>query len=169
MTAPDFPESVSGVMTRRRLPPAAAASPVRHISTVPVPVAASISDAEILVAGGRGLTKPSDLDMVRTLASLLGGEWATSRPLAEKGWGPSARQIGLSGRTVRPKLIIAAGISGAIQFTACMNASERIVAINADPDAPIFKIAHVAVIGDLYTILPELIGSLQKEKRDGAV
>ena len=82
----------------------------------------------------------------------------------EKGWTTNDRQIGLSGRTVRPRLIITCGVSGAIQFTACMNASDHIVAINTDPDAPIFQVAHVAIVGDLYDILPRLIRQLKEEQ-----
>ena len=94
----------------------------------------------------------------------MGGDWAVSRPLAEKGWAPGARQIGLSGRTVRPKLIITCGVSGAIQFASCMSASERIIAINADPEAPIFNVAHLAVVGDLYQVLSGLIDKLKENK-----
>ena len=79
----------------------------------------------------------------------------------EKGWATNARQIGLSGRTVKPRLIITCGVSGAIQFTACMNASEHIVAINSDPQAPIFNVAHVAIVGDLYEVLPGLLRRLR--------
>ncbi len=154
-------QDAAGEIIWRKTP--AISSRVSHISTVPVPKAASISDAQVLVVGGRGLKKEGDLDMIRTLAGLLGGEWATTRPLAEKGWSQSARQIGLSGRTVRPKLIITCGVSGAIQFTSSMNASEHTIAINEDPDAPIFDVAHVAVVGDLYQIVPGLITRL-KEK-----
>ena len=102
--------------------------------------------------------------MIRELAALLGGDWAVSRPLAEKGWATNDRQIGLSGRTVKPRLIITCGVSGAIQFTSCMNGSEHIVAINTDREAPIFKVAHVAVIGDLYEIVPALISRLKEER-----
>ena len=85
-----------------------------------------------------------------------------SRPLVEKGWAGNDRQIGLSGRTVRPRLIITCGVSGAIQFTACMRGSDHIVAINTDPNAPIFDVAHVAVVGDLYEIVPALIRQLKE-------
>ena len=94
----------------------------------------------------------------------LVGDWAVSRPLVEKGWAPNARQIGLSGRTVRPKLIITCGISGAIQFAACMNQSEHIIAINTDPEAPIFNVAHIAMVGDLYQIVPRMIQKLKEER-----
>ena len=164
MDAPVREADASGEIRARALPKAAAGSPVSHVRTVPVPAGKTISDAEILVVGGRGLQKESDLGMIRELAALLGGDWATSRPLVEKGWAPNTRQIGLSGRTVRPRLIITCGVSGAIQFASCMNQSEHIVAINSDPDAPIFSVAHVAIVGDLYQIVPELIRQLKEDK-----
>ncbi len=157
MDAPKRHEEAFGQIAMRTIPKAALVSPVKHISTIPVPAAASISDAEILVVGGRGLQKEADLKMIKELAALLGGDWAVSRPLVEKGWAANSRQIGLSGRTVRPKLLIACGISGAIQFTACMNQGDHIIAINTDGSAPIFDVAHVAMVGDLYEILPQLI------------
>ena len=104
------------------------------------------------------------LAMLRELAELLGGDWAVTRPLVEKGWAGNDRQIGLSGRTVRPRLIITCGVSGAIQFTACMNASEHIVAINTDRTAPIFETAHVAIVGDLYETIPVLINELKEAR-----
>ena len=169
MDAPVRSAQAMGVINARKLPKAAALSPVTHVSTTPLPKAANISDADILVVAGRGLQKESDLAMVRELAALLGGEWATSRPLVEKGWSTNLRQIGLSGRTVRPKLIITCGVSGAIQFAACMNQSEHIVAINKDPEAPIFKVAHIGIVGDLYEILPDLIARLKARKGEAAI
>ena len=163
MDQPARQEQASGDILPRKLPKAVAESRISHVSTVPVPAGKSISDAEILVVGGRGLQKESDLDLVKELAALLGGDWAVSRPLVEKGWAGNDRQIGLSGRTVRPKLIITCGVSGAIQFTACMNASDHIVAINTDPEAPIFNVAHIAMVGDLYDILPKMIRQLKEE------
>lgn len=164
MDTPARREEAEGEILARRLPAGVKASPVSHVSTVAVPAGKSISEADILVVGGRGLQKESDLDMVRELAALLGGDWAVTRPLVEKGWAPGERQIGLSGRTVRPKLLIACGVSGAIQFVAGMNASEHIIAINQDQDAPIFNVAHVGVTGDLYDIVPELIRRLKEER-----
>ena len=102
--------------------------------------------------------------MINELASLLGGDWAVTRPMVAQVWTTNDRQVGLSGRTVKPKLIITCGVSGAIQFTACMNGSDHIVAINTDKDAPIFNTAHVAVVGDLYQIVPELIAKLKEAK-----
>ena len=164
MDTPARAEEAAGKVAARALPRAVSASRVTHVATVPVPSGKSISDADILVVGGRGLRKESDLNMIRELAALLGGDWATSRPLVEKGWADNTRQIGLSGRTVRPKLIITCGVSGAIQFVSCMNASEHIVAINSDPDAPIFNVANIGIVGDLYQIVPEMIARLKAEK-----
>ena len=164
MTPPPRREEASGVILNRSLPKSAAESRVSCVSVQPIPPKKSISDAEIIVVGGRGLQKEADLEMVKELARLLGGEWATTRPLVEKGWNTNDRQIGLSGRTVRPRLIITCGVSGAIQFTACMKGSDHIVAINTDKNAPIFDVAHVAVVGDLYEILPALIQQLKEEQ-----
>ena len=164
MEAPVRMEEGQGKVLRQRLPNAARDSRVRLISTEPVPKAANISDAEILVVAGRGLQKKEDLELVRELAGLLGGEYAVTRPLAEKGWESNARQIGLSGRTVRPKLIITFGVSGAIQFTAGMDQAEHIIAVNSDKDAPIFKLAHVGIVTDLYEVLPQMIAMLKEKK-----
>ncbi len=121
----------------------------------------SITEANVLVVAGQGVKEKKDLCMIRQLAELLGGEYAVTRPLVEKGWADYTRQIGLSGRTVKPGLIITCGVSGAIQFTACMQAADHIVAINIDPQAPILKIAHYAVIDDLYHVVPALIASIK--------
>ena len=162
MTAPERRQEAAGTIVTRRLPKGVRESRAALVSVTPVPPKKSISDAEILVVGGRGLRKESDLEMIRKLAALLGGDWATTRPLVEKGWNTNERQIGLSGRTVRPRLIITCGVSGAIQFTACMRDSDRIVAINTDPEAPIFDVAHIGIVGDLYEILPEVIRQLKE-------
>ena len=161
MNAPARQDEPGGRVLLRGIPRGVAESRAVCVSAVPVPPKQSISDAEILVVGGRGLQKESDLDMIRELAALLGGDWAVSRPLVEKGWATNERQIGLSGRTVRPRLIITCGVSGAIQFTACMNGSDHIVSINTDPNAPIFDTAHIAIVGDLYQIVPQMIQKLK--------
>ena len=164
MEAPKRMEEEKGEVLRQRMPKAVRDSRVKLVSTEPVPKVANISDAEILVVAGRGLQKKEDLEMVRELASLLGGEYAVTRPLAEKGWESNARQIGLSGRTVRPKLIITFGVSGAIQFTAGMDQAEHIIAVNSDKDAPIFKLAHVCIVSDLYEVLPQMISKLKEKE-----
>ena len=162
MNPPVREDAASGESVIRRLPAAVKKCKGSCVSVKPVPPKKSISDAEVLVVGGRGLAKEADLEMIRELAKLLGGDWAVTRPLVEKGWTTNDRQIGLSGRTVRPRLIITCGVSGAIQFTACMNGSEHIVSINTDKDAPIFDTAHIAIVGDLYEIVPGLIKQLKE-------
>ena len=162
MNPPVREEAASGEIVLRRLPAAVKKCKGSCVSVKPVPPKKSISDAEVLFVGGRGLAKDADLVMVMELAKLLGGDWAVTRPLVEKGWTTNDRQIGLSGRTVRPRLIITCGVSGAIQFTACMNGSEHIVSINTDKDAPIFDTAHIAIVGDLYEIVPQLIKQLKE-------
>lgn len=123
-----------------------------------------IEAADVLVVAGRGLKKQEDLAMVQELADLLGGQLACTRPLMEAGWVEAKRQVGLSGRTVRPKLIITVGVSGSVQFTAGMNNAEQIIAINKDENAPIFKTAHYGLVGDLYEILPNLINQIKVSK-----
>ena len=124
----------------------------------------SIENADILVVAGRGLKKKEDIALVRELADALGGDIACTRPLAEAGWLDAKHQIGLSGRTVRPRLIITCGVSGAIQFVAGMNNSDNIFAINTDPNASIFKVANYAVIGDIYEVIPKLIEQVKQGK-----
>lgn len=162
MNAPVRSTEPKGTIIERKT--AKITSPSRFVSQTPVQKSANISDAEIIVAAGRAIRKESDLNMIRELASLLGGEWATSRPLVEKGWNTNLRQIGLSGRTVKPRLLIACGISGAIQFTASMKDSDHIIAINSDPEAPIFASAHVGIVGDIYEIIPELIRKIKEAR-----
>ncbi len=120
----------------------------------------NIEDAEIIVAVGRGFSKLEQLKLAYHLSELLGGEVGCSRPVVESGLVEPIRQIGLSGRTVKPKLIITCGISGSIQFRAGMSGSEIIFAINSDPNAPIFDIANYCLIGDAGKIIPELIEKL---------
>ena len=126
----------------------------------------SIEEEDILVVAGRGVRNEKDVDMCRKLADVLGGQLAFTRPMIENGFGDTAHQIGLSGRTVRPKLIITCGVSGAIQFTSCMNSAECIVAINNDPTAQIFGVADYCIVDDLYKIVPELTELIKNRKED---
>jgi electron transfer flavoprotein alpha subunit len=121
-----------------------------------------IEDAEVLVVAGRAIRKYDDLQMIHQLADLLGAQVAGTRSLIETGWVDPKHQIGLSGRTVKPKLIITCGVSGAIQFAAGMNQSECIIAINKDEKAPIFQIAHYGIVGDVYEIIPRMIQEIRK-------
>ncbi len=123
-----------------------------------------ISEAEVIIACGRAFKTKEDFKMAEELASLLGGVVAVTRPLVEAGLSDIKYQIGLSGKTVSPKLIICLGISGAVQFTAGMNGSEMIVAINTDPSASIFDVAHYGIVGDVYKVVPMLIDNIKKGK-----
>jgi len=156
----------NGVVERCTLPPGKGVSGIRVLEVRHKPPVESITEADVLVVAGRGLKDRKDLDMLQTLADLLGGQLACTRGLVEDGWMHHTRQIGLSGRTVKPRLIITCGVSGAVQFTAGMNASERIVAINRDRNAPIFKVAHHGLVADLYEVVPTLIESLRRVKAE---
>lgn len=124
---------------------------------------AHITDAEVIVAGGRGIRKAEDLQLLKTLADLLGGQVGVSRALVDAGMAASTMQVGYSGNRVKPKVYIACGISGAPQHLAGMKESALIVAINNDPSAPIFNIADYGYVGDLYAVVPKLIETLRKE------
>lgn len=150
-----------GKVTRCPVKPEFLKSAIEVLEVMPKQQVKGIEDAEVIIAAGRGVKKPEDLEMLRELATLLNGEMASTRSLIEAGWIDPKRQIGLSGRTVKPKLLITCGISGAIQFVAGMKNSEIIMAINSDPEAPIFKAAHYCLIGDLYQIIPELTARIK--------
>jgi electron transfer flavoprotein alpha subunit len=116
----------------------------------------NLAFADVVVAGGLGLQSAENLQLVRALAATLGGEWGCSRPCVQKGWAPAERQIGQTGKTIRPKLYIAAGISGAIQHRVGVEGADTILAINTDRNAPILDIAHFAVATDAIRFLPAL-------------
>lgn len=123
---------------------------------------AQLAYADVVVAGGRGLGKPENFRLVRELAELLGGDYGGSRPVSQAGWVSADRQIGQTGKTIRPKLYIAAGISGAIQHRVGVEGSDVIIAINSDPNAPIMDFATYAVVGDALQILPALTEALRE-------
>ena len=126
--------------------------------------AVDLTQAEIIVSVGRGIKEQKNIELAKQLADALGGEIAASRPICDAGWLPMDRQIGSSGQTVAPKLYLALGISGAIQHLVGMKGSRSIIAINKDSEAPIFEIADVAVIGNLFDIIPPLIEEVKKAK-----
>ena len=125
-----------------------------------------LEEADVILAAGRGIGKKENLLLIYKLAEIMGAEVAGTRPLIEEGWINPRRQIGLSGRTVRPKLIITCGISGSVQFSAGMKGSEKIISINIDPEAPIFKIAHVGLVGNVLEIIPKLIEKIEYSKNN---
>lgn len=124
-----------------------------------------ISSADILVAIGRGIKDQSNIPLAEELAKTLGGVLACSRPIVDKGWLPSDRQVGSSGKTVKPKLYLALGISGAFQHIIGMKNSQLIIAINKDPNAPIFNVAHYGVVEDLFKIVPILIDKIKEVRK----
>jgi electron transfer flavoprotein alpha subunit len=124
----------------------------------------NIEDAEILVGGGRGLGEAANFKLAEELAAALGGAVAATRAVVDAGWYPYAAQIGQTGKTVAPKLYLAAGISGAIQHKVGMQSSENILAINKDPNAPIFEFCDLGVVGDLHKILPKLTEAVKVKK-----
>ncbi|HEY6304130.1 MAG TPA: electron transfer flavoprotein subunit alpha/FixB family protein [Terriglobales bacterium] len=126
--------------------------------------AVDLTQAEIIVSVGRGIKEEKNIVLAKQLADALGGELAASRPICDNGWLPMDRQVGSSGQTVAPKLYLALGISGAIQHLVGMKGSRSIVAINKDSEAPIFEIADVAVVGNLFDIVPPLIEEVKKAK-----
>ncbi len=124
-----------------------------------------IQDKEVIISGGKGLKRPENFALVKELAELLGGGVGASRPTVEAKWIEYPHQVGLSGKVVAPKFYLAAGISGAIQHLAGMQTAQKIVAVNKDPDAPIFQIADIALCGDLTDILPKIIDRVRQEMR----
>lgn len=146
------PMSVTAAMCR---------SAIEVLRTVDKPAAIDIAEAEVIVAVGRGASSETMRRLAGELAGLLGGVVACTRPLVEANVFDARRQIGLSGRTVKPRLIFTLGISGAVQFAAGMKAADCIVAINTDPAAPIFDVAHYCVVGDVNEIVPKLIDRIK--------
>lgn len=126
--------------------------------------AVDLTQAEIIVAVGRGIKEQKNLELAKQLAEALGGELAASRPICDSGWLPMDRQIGSSGQTVAPKVYIALGISGAIQHLVGMKGSRTVIAVNKDAEAPIFEIADYAVVANLFDVVPPLIEEIKRAK-----
>jgi electron transfer flavoprotein alpha subunit len=155
-TAPAITDQPWGRVVPHEVPDSARQSQVRLEEILRLPAVRDISEADIIIAVGRGFRKQEDLALVEPLRARLQAELACTRPLIENGWFDPRRQIGLSGRTVKPRLIINIGISGAIQYIEGMKESDLILTIDQDPDNALFAISHYAIVGDLYEILPQL-------------
>ena len=140
----------------RNLPCEKLVSKIAALSASPKEEILDIVDSERIIVAGKGVKTPADLEMLNDFARSVGAQVAGTRPMVEAGLIPANRQIGLSGRTVKPKLIITCGVSGAVQFIAGMKSSDTIIAINIDENAPIFSVANYAIKGDLYTVIPKL-------------
>ncbi len=140
---------------------------VKILDFQPAPEEVSIVDAEIVVSGGKGLGEPKGFGLIEELAKALGGAVGASRPTVDEGWIEYRHQVGLSGRTVRPKLYMACGISGAVQHLAGMKTSDVIISINKDKEAPIFSVSSLGAVGDLYEVIPHLIEKIKEHKQNG--
>ena len=157
-------ETPSGEIVKMPVTAKMLKSKIEIISTENKPAETDISEANVIVAVGRGASGETTRKYAEALAKLLGGHIACTRPLVESNIFDAKHQIGLSGRTVKPKFIICLGISGAVQFTAGMNSSDCIVAINSDKNAQIFDVAHYGIVGDVNEILPTLIEKIKEVK-----
>lgn len=165
-TRPAQPETGrQGEIIRLTAPPELLNSRIIRTGFIPDEEKFNLQDAEIVVAVGRGIKKAENIYLVRELADALGAALGATRDVVDRGWLSYPHQIGLSGKTVSPKLYIAVGLSGSIQHLAGMQTAERIVAINKDPEAQIFKVADFGIAGNLFDILPGLTERIRKGER----
>lgn len=165
MTTAERQEGKSGEIIRGKVDSEKLKSNIKVLNTVKKEKEEDISEADVIVVAGRGIKSEKDMEMINELANYLDAQVAATRPLIEAGWIGPKKQIGLSGRTVKPKLIITCGVSGAVQFIAGMNNSDHIFAINEDPNADIFNVAHYAIVGDIYQVIPQIISDIKNHKK----
>jgi electron transfer flavoprotein alpha subunit len=159
---PEKDDSRTGEIIREQLPIGEDKVRTKILEFLQVTETVNLMDAEVIVSGGRGMGGGENFEVIRELADVLAGAVGASRAAVDAGWIPYEHQVGQTGRTVRPKIYIACGISGSIQHLAGMKTSEIIVAINKDPEAPIFKIATYGIVGDLFQAVPLLTKEFKK-------
>ena len=162
-SAPEKVEIPTGKITLCNINKEKLSSKIEVLDVKPKTKEVGLEDAEVIIVASRAIKKQEDMKMIYKLADKLGAQVGGTRPMIEAGWLDPRKQIGLSGRTVKPKLIITCGVSGAVQFVAGMSGSDYIIAINQDEKAPIFDVAHMALIGDIYEIIPKLIEQIDEK------
>jgi electron transfer flavoprotein alpha subunit len=162
-SAPEKIEIPTGKITLCNINKEKLSSKIEVLDVKPKTKEVGLEDAEVIIVASRAIKKQEDMKMIYKLADKLGAQVGGTRPMVEAGWLDPRKQIGLSGRTVKPKLIITCGVSGAVQFVAGMSGSDYIIAINQDEKAPIFDVAHMALIGDIYEIIPKLIEQIDEK------
>jgi len=163
--APKLEES-NGEIVRISAPADCLGSRVRRVDFINDDSEHGLQDSDVVVSAGRGIKKGENVALVQSLAQALDGALGASRDVVDRGWLTYPHQVGLSGKTVSPKLYVAVGISGAIQHLAGMQTAETIVAVNSDPDAQIFRVADFGIVGDLFEVVPALVEEIRRAKDD---